>query len=65
MTVLTKPGAFHNLKIRFIGFVYYFLPLLIAIDWLLTKVYEGKHCKVSVLTDFPEKIIEKPNKEFK
>lgn len=53
------------MKLRFIGFVYYFLPLSIAIDWLLKKVYEGKHCRVSVISDFPEAVIEKPKKEFK
>jgi len=57
MAVLTKPGIWHNIKTRFVKFVYYFIPLYFVIHWLMRKAFEWKLCHVSSITDFPKQFI--------
>ena len=64
MKILTRPGTWHNLKVRFVSFVFYFVPLYIAINWILERVYSSKHCPVFMLSDFPDSMIEQQGKVY-
>jgi hypothetical protein len=59
LNVLTEPGPVHTFKVRFVRFVYYFIPLFFISHWLMQKTYENKLSQVFTVTDFPQELAEK------
>lgn len=57
ISVLTKPSIWLTLQNRIVRFVYYFIPLWLAVIWLLDTVYSSKQVKARVTSDFPEQLM--------
>lgn len=57
ISVLTKPSIWLTLQNRIVRFVYYFIPLYLAVLWLLDTVYSSKQVKARQTSDFPEQLV--------
>ena len=57
LSLLTKPSIWLTLQSRIVRFVYFFIPLWVAIVWLMETVYSSRQVRTKKTTDFPEKMM--------
>lgn len=63
MSILTEPGVVHVLKIRIVRFVFYFIPLFLALHFLMKTAFQNKYANVSMISDFPRHLTQ-PNNAY-
>lgn len=57
LSVLTKPSIWLSLQSRIVRFVYFYIPLWLAIVWLMETVYSSRQVRTKKTTDFPEQMM--------